>query len=210
MWNNRDIRVKNITVKTADDRKHTFNLDKPTAKKVIYEKKPDTCEAELDFGSEGTKKLLITQRKTVELSKRMTQAFKRFNQSLMQAPFGRSAMAAIGKSSALQQDEKFQKMMTDAEQDMQEQAPPGEDKEIAGMDIDISLKGIGISFIDNQPQELVFLTIDDIFLQYNTHQIKELSPSESFVGNSADKEEDDMTEARDSIILKIGNMQIDN
>lgn len=29
-------------------------------------------------------------------------------------------MSAIGKSSALQQDEKFQKMMTDAEQDMHE------------------------------------------------------------------------------------------
>ena len=114
-------------------------------------------------------------------------------------------MAAIGKSSALQQDEKFQKMMTEAEQDMQH-APPGEDKEIAGMDIDISLKGIGISFIDNQPQELVFLTIDDIFLQYNAHEIKEQSPSESLAGNSVDKEEDDMTEVRDSIVLKIGNM----
>lgn len=77
------------------------------------------------------------------------------------------------------------------------------------MDIDVSLKGIGISFIDNLPKELIFLTIDDIFLQYNTHKVKELL-NEALDGQNSSKEEDDMTEVRESIMLKIGNLQIDN
>ena len=101
--------------------------------------------------------------------------------------------------------------MNNAEQDMMEPTILSEDKDITGTDMDISLKGISISFIDNQPQELVFLTIDDINLQYNTHQIKELIINESIDANkNVQKDEDDMTEARESIILKIGNMQIDN
>lgn len=97
--------------------------------------------------------------------------------------------------------------MNNAEQDMMEPTILSEDKDITGTDMDISLKGISISFIDNQPQELVFLTIDDINLQYNTHQIKELIINESIDANkNVQKDEDDMTEARESIILKIGNM----
>ena len=47
VWNNRDIRVKNVSIKINDDKKYTFNLDKQSTKKVIYEKRPDLCEAQL-------------------------------------------------------------------------------------------------------------------------------------------------------------------
>jgi hypothetical protein len=44
--------------------------------------------------------------------------------------------------------------------------------------------------------------MDDIFLQYNAHTIKELSLTESEPG----KDEDGMTEVRESVMLKVGNL----
>lgn len=66
-----------------------------------------------------------------------------------------------------------------------------------GMDVNVHLKGFGFTFIDNQPREILFLCINDIYMGYyyettDQNQIKELA-------------EENETETKTIMKIEIGN-----
>jgi hypothetical protein len=47
-----------------------------------------------------------------------------------------------------------------------------EDLNCTGMKTNLKLKGIGISFIDNQPKELLYVSLNDLQVIYNYNTTK--------------------------------------
>ena len=66
-----------------------------------------------------------------------------------------------------------------------------------GRNIEIGLKGLGISMIDNKPQELLYMRLNDFNMKYNWSKFK--LPDTK-----------DMTEERIEFMMDIGHIQIDN
>ena len=47
-----------------------------------------------------------------------------------------------------------------------------ESENAVGMNTNLILKGIGISFIDNQPKELLYVSMNDLNVKYNYNTTK--------------------------------------
>jgi hypothetical protein len=69
---------------------------------------------------------------------------------------------------------------------------------VEGTQVEVGLKGFGISFIDNKPQELLYMCIDEIDIFFKT--------------TTSNLEDDlkDFTENKIEFMMDIGNFQIDN
>jgi len=65
-----------------------------------------------------------------------------------------------------------------------------------GMSVQLYLKGLGLSFLDNQPKELIYVTLDDIELRYSAKTITEIDGEQQVTSTK--------------LMSKIGSVQIDN
>ena len=78
---------------------------------------------------------------------------------------------------------------------------PENAKGAQGIKFSMSLKGLGISLIDDEPKELLYATLSDFQLKFN------LSTS---AGEVSKKNNDRMIQTKLDFKLTIGNLQIDN
>jgi len=71
---------------------------------------------------------------------------------------------------------------------------------MTGMNMQFDFKGLGVSFIDNQPKELIYLCINDLALAYNYLVVNDHKKDS---GGSS-------TLTRTFLKFQVGNLQIDN
>ena len=70
-----------------------------------------------------------------------------------------------------------------------------DETDATGMNTNLKIKGIGISFIDKGPQELLYVSLNDLNVVYNYN---------------SKKDDQKMTLTKTVIDVSLGNFQIDN
>ena len=101
----------------------------------------------------------------------------------------------------------------DAEDDEDDQADE-QSKINDGYKLQLAFKGLGISFIDNQPKEVMYASLDDVNVMYSKLKSRDEITEEKVAGPDADElsgshqqqKNKKLTEIRTEMIVEVGNL----